>query len=128
MKILDHLLYTKEHEWILADGASARIGISDFAQDHLGDVVFVELPAIGARLNAGAPLASLESVKAVSEVFMPVSGLVLEVNTSLETAPELLNKDPYASWIARVAFDQSLAEAGLMDAAAYRAFCAAGEG
>lgn len=128
MKILDHLLYTKEHEWILADGASARIGISDFAQDHLGDVVFVELPAIGARLNAGASLASLESVKAVSEVFMPVSGLVLEVNTSLETAPELLNKDPYDSWIARVAFDQSLAEAGLMDAAAYRAFCAAGEG
>jgi len=98
------------------------------AQDHLGDVVFVELPAIGARLNAGAPLASLESVKAVSEVFMPVSGLVLEVNTSLETAPELLNKDPYASWIARVAFDQSLAESGLMDAAAYRTFCAAGEG
>ena len=128
MIILEDLLYTKEHEWVRAEEGSALVGITDFAQDHLGDVVFVELPAVGARLDAGAPLASLESVKAVSEVFMPISGLVLKVNASLESTPELLNEDPYASWIARVVFDKSPKEAGLMDADAYRAFCSEGEG
>ena len=124
MNTPDNLLYTREHEWILMEDGSALVGISDYAQDHLGDVVFAELPSVGSRLAAGSPLASLESVKAVSEVYMPISGTVMEVNVLLEKSPELLNSDPYGSWIARVAFDTSPDLAGLMDAAAYGAFCA----
>ena len=124
MNTPDNLLYTREHEWIRMENGSSLVGISDYAQEHLGDVVFAELPAVGVRLAAGSPLASLESVKAVSEVYMPISGLVTEVNSALENSPELLNSDPYGSWIARVEFDTSPDLAGLMDALAYRAFCA----
>jgi glycine cleavage system H protein len=126
MTVLEDLMYTREHEWIRMEGTSARIGITDYAQDHLGDVVFIELPTVGGRLDAGATLASLESVKAVSEVFMPFAGVVLAVNTTLESHPELLNEDPYASWIARVAFEERPDGAAVMDAGAYRALCAEG--
>ncbi len=124
MEYPNDLLYTKEHEWIRLEGDAALVGISDYAQDQLGDVVFVELPNVGARLEVNAALASLESVKAVSEVFMPKSGTVLEVNRILEASPEQLNENPYGSWIARIAFDAPVAAGEFMDADAYRVFCA----
>jgi glycine cleavage system H protein len=124
MNVPAELLYTKEHEWIRMEGQTAVIGITDHAQDRMGDIVFVELPATGTHIAAAAPLANLESVKAVSEVFMPQSGTVEAVNTALEAAPESLNTDPYGSWIARVAFDAPLLQDTYLDAAAYTAFCA----
>lgn len=124
MNVPAELLYTKEHEWIRMEGQTAVIGITDYAQDKMGDVVFVELPAPGAHIDEAAPLANLESVKAVSEVFMPQSGTVEAVNTALEPAPESLNTDPYGSWIARVTFDAPLTQGTYLDAAAYAAFCA----
>jgi glycine cleavage system H protein len=103
----EDLLYTKEHEWIrIAEGAGT-IGITDYAQEELGDVVFVEFPQVGSKVEAGKPLGTIESVKAVSEVFSPVSGEVLEVNSALDTAPETVNKDPYGKgWLVRVQIDQ----------------------
>jgi glycine cleavage system H protein len=103
----EDLLYTKEHEWIrIAEGAGT-IGITDYAQEELGDVVFVEFPQVGSKVEAGKPLGTIESVKAVSEVFSPVSGEVLEVNSALDTAPETVNKDPYGKgWLVRVRIDQ----------------------
>lgn len=95
--------YTKDHEWIQATGNEAVIGITDYAQNHLGDVVFVEVPAVGAKLAAHQVIGNIESVKAVSEVFSPVGGEVVAVNTSLNTAPELINQDPHAQgWILRI--------------------------
>lgn len=124
MNVPAELHYTKEHEWIRMEGQTAVIGITDHAQDKMGDIVFVELPVSGAHIDAASPLANLESVKAVSEVFMPQSGTVEAVNTALEAAPESLNTDPYGSWIARVAFDEPLLPGSYLDAAAYAAFCA----
>lgn len=126
MNVPTELLYTKEHEWIRIEGDVAVIGITDHAQDLLGDVVFVELPDAGTHLDAGDALASLESVKAVSEAFMPQAGTVREVNTDLESAPDAINADPYGSWIAKVAFDEAVNTASYLDAAAYRAFCLEG--
>ncbi len=123
MNVPTELLYTKEHEWIRMEGDVAVIGITDHAQDLLGDVVFVELPAVDTRLEAGAALASLESVKAVSEVFLPQAGTVRAVNMDLESTPDAINSDPYGSWIAKVVFDDAVAATAYLDAAAYRAFC-----
>jgi glycine cleavage system H protein len=101
--IPDDLLYTKEHEWIRVDGDKATIGITEHAQDELGDVVFVELPTVGDAIEANEPFGSVESVKAVSELFMPVGGEVVKVNPGLEDAPELVNDDPYGKgWMIRV--------------------------
>lgn len=119
----EDLIYTKEHEWIHVEGKSARIGITDYAQDHLGGVVFVELPGLEAHIVKGDTLASLESVKAVAEVGMPLDGVVLEVNSALENAPELLNDSPYEAWIACVAPDGMPQQGDFMDAAAYQAYC-----
>ena len=119
MNVPAELLYTKEHEWIRMEGQTAVIGITDHAQDKMGDIVFVELPSVGAHIEAAAPLANLESVKAVSEVFMPQSGTVEAVNTTLEAAPESLNTDPYGSWIFKFEADPAGLQ-GLLDAAAYR--------
>ncbi len=116
------LKYTKDHEWIKMEGDVAIIGISDFAQDALGDVVFINLPEVGDAVDAGAAFGDVESVKAVSDVNSPVTGTVCAVNEELVDAPELLNEDPYANWIIKV--ENITAYEELLDAAAYEAFCA----
>jgi glycine cleavage system H protein len=117
--------YTKEHEWIKADGTTGTIGITDYAQHELGDVVFVELPKIGTNLKAGQSLGTVESVKAVSEIFMPVSGEVTETNAALADAPEKINSDPHgAAWLIKVRLADPKEVASLMDAAAYEAYIA----
>ena len=116
------LKYSKSHEWIKMDGDVAVIGISDFAQDALGDVVFINLPAEGDEVTAGESFGDVESVKAVSDLISPVTGVVCEVNEGLEDAPELLNKDAYAAWIIKV--ENITDQEELLDAAAYEAFCA----
>jgi glycine cleavage system H protein len=108
MKELDELNlpadlgYTDDHEWAQITGDTARIGVSDYAQDQLGDIVFVELPAIGDSFAKGDEFGTLESVKAVSELYMPLSGTVIAVNTALTDAPELINQDPYGAWIIEI--------------------------
>ena len=116
------LKYTKDHEWIKMEGDIAVIGISDFAQDALGDVVFINLPEVGDEVTAGESFGDVESVKAVSDVNSPVTGVVVEVNEELSDSPENLNSDPYGSWIIKV--EKITATEDLMDAAAYEAFCA----
>ena len=116
------LKYTKDHEWMKMEGDIAVIGISDFAQDALGDVVFINLPEVGDTVTAGESFGDVESVKAVSDVNSPVTGVVVEVNEDLADSPENLNSDPYGSWIIKV---ENITETeDLMDAAAYEAFCA----
>ena len=116
------LKYTKSHEWIRYEGDVAVVGISDFAQDALGDVVFVNLPQVGDEVTAGESFGDVESVKAVSDLISPVSGVVLEVNEELEDSPENLNEDPYGAWIIKV--ENVTDEEELLDAADYEAFCA----
>lgn len=117
--------YTKEHEWIKADGATGTIGITDYAQHELGDVVFVELPKVGAQLKAGQSLGTVESVKAVSEIFTPVSGEVTETNPALADAPEKINSDPHGSaWLIKIRLADPKEPASLMNAAAYEAYIA----
>ena len=116
------LKYSKSHEWIKYEDGVAVIGISDFAQDALGDVVFVNLPAVGDEVTAGESFGDVESVKAVSDLISPVSGVVLEVNEDLEDSPESLNEDPYGAWIIKV--ENVTEEEELLDAAAYEAHCA----
>lgn len=119
--IPDHLRYTQDHEWADIQNDEARIGITDFAQGELGDITFVELPNLGATLTRGKECATVESVKAASDVYAPLSGEVLEVNSELEEAPELVNQSPYEKgWILKIRLsDPSEAEA-LMDAAEYK--------
>ena len=115
------LLYAKTHEWVkMLDDTTALVGITDFAQHALGDIVFVNLPQEGDPVTAGEALGDVESVKAVSDVLSPVSGVVKAVNEELLDAPEKLNEDPYGAWIARI--EQVTDQADLMDAAAYEAF------
>ena len=116
------LKYSKSHEWIKYEDGVAVIGISDFAQDALGDVVFVNLPAVGDEVTAGESFGDVESVKAVSDLISPVSGVVLEVNEDLEDSPESLNEDPYGAWIIKV--ENVTEEEELLDAAAYETHCA----
>ncbi len=121
MSIPADLKYTKEHEWVRLEDDIATLGISDHAQEALGDIVFVELPEIGRRIAPGEAFAVVESVKAVSDVYAPVGGEIIEVNELLESEPEKINTDPYgAGWIARVKTDGSSAE--LLDEAAYTLF------
>ncbi len=111
MTIPADLKYTKEHEWVRIDGDTATFGISDHAQEALGDIVFVELPETGRTLDAGEAYAVVESVKAVSDVYAPVAGAVIEVNQALENEPELVNTDPYGSgWIAKVSIGEGQVE------------------
>ena len=115
--------YTKDHEWIRHEGANATIGITDYAQHELGDVVFVEMPAAGSSISSGKVFGTVESVKAVSEIFAPVSGEVTETNATLTGAPETVNSDPHgAGWLVRVKLANPAEISGLMDAAAYQAF------
>jgi len=118
----DGLRYSAEHEWVALDGERARIGITDFAQDALGDVVYVQLPEVGAAVAANASCAEVESTKSVSDIYSPVSGTVVEVNATLADAPEQLNQDPYGSgWIFVVRVSDPAEIESLMDAAGYRA-------
>ena len=116
------LKYSKSHEWVRMDGDVAVIGISDFAQDALGDLVFVNLPQVGDDVTAGEAFGDVESVKAVSDLMSPVTGVVCEINEELLDAPENLNNDPYGAWIIKV--EGVTAQEELLDAAAYEAFCA----
>jgi glycine cleavage system H protein len=115
----DDRKYTKDHEWVRLAGDLAEVGITDFAQEQLGDVVYMELPEIGARLTSGQAFGSIESVKAVSELFAPVSGEVVEVNAPLRDHPEGVNKDPHGSWMVRVRVANPGETAALLDAAQY---------
>jgi glycine cleavage system H protein len=115
--------YTKEHEWIKVSGDTGTIGITDYAQHELGDVVFVELPSVGAKINTGEVFGTVESVKAVSEIYAPVSGEITEANAALTSAPETVNSDPHgAAWLVKVKLANPAEVSGLMDAAAYQAF------
>ena len=116
--------YTKEHEWIQVEGDSATVGITDYAQSQLGDVVFVEVPEAGRQLGKGAEAAVVESVKAASDVYAPVSGEVIEGNQALVDQPDLVNTDPEgAGWFFRIRLAGTAELDGLMDQSAYRAFC-----
>ena len=116
------LKYTKDHEWLKMEGDIAVVGISDFAQDALGDIVFINMPEVGDTVTAGEALGDVESVKAVSDVNSPVTGVIVAVNEDLADSPENLNSDPYGSWIIKV--EKITATEELLDAAAYEAFCA----
>jgi glycine cleavage system H protein len=117
--------YTKDHEWIAAAGDTATIGITDYAQHELGDVVFVELPKPGTKIEAGKSFGTVESVKAVSEIYAPTAGEVLEANAGLHDTPEQINTDPHgAAWLIKVHLANPADVNNLMDAAAYEAFIA----
>lgn len=117
--------YTKEHEWIKVTGDTGTVGITDYAQHELGDVVFVELPKVGAKFNASQSFGTVESVKAVSEIYSPASGEVVETNTALADAPETINKDPHgAAWMIKIRLTNPKELSNLMDAAAYQAYIA----
>jgi glycine cleavage system H protein len=117
--------YTKEHEWISAKGDTATIGITDYAQHELGDVVFVELPTAGTKVTAGKTFGTVESVKAVSEIYAPVSGEVIEANAELPNKPEAINSDPHgAGWLIKVKLANPAEVNSLMDATAYEAYIA----
>lgn len=116
--------YTKDHEWVKVSGDVAEIGVTDFAQQQLGDVVFVELPAVGTAVTAGQAFGTIESVKAVSELFAPMSGEVVEVNEALTAKPELVNAEPHAAWMVRVRVSDAGELAALLDADAYSALVA----
>ncbi|PYV84404.1 MAG: glycine cleavage system protein GcvH [Acidobacteria bacterium] len=116
--------YTKEHEWIKVEGNTATIGITTYAQDSLGDIVFVELPKVGAELAAGKTFGSVESVKAVSDLYAPASGTVTEVNPELATAPEKINKDAHSAWMLKMSLKNPGELNSLLSAADYEKFVA----
>jgi glycine cleavage system H protein len=119
----EDLRYTKEHEWVRAEGARVRVGITDFAQDALGDVVYVDIPAVGATVEADQPFGEVESTKSVSDVFSPLSGTIVERNPLLDERPELVNEEPYADgWLVVIEVADPSAVEGLLDAPAYQAF------
>lgn len=123
MEFPEDLRYTKDHEWARAEGGRVRIGITDFAQDALGDVVYVDLPATGAAVEADRPLGEVESTKSVSDVYSPLAGTIVERNPLIEDHPELVNEAPYGDgWLVVIEPTDPSAVEGLMDAAAYRAF------
>jgi glycine cleavage system H protein len=117
--------YTKEHEWLKVDGSTGTIGITDHAQSSLGDIVFVELPKVGSEIKAGQTFGSVESVKAVSDLYAPVSGTVTEINEALNTTPEDVNRDAHAAWMIKVALKDPAEVAKLMSPADYETFVAA---
>lgn len=123
MEFPEEYKYTEEHEWVLVEDQLVTVGITDFAQDALGDVVFVELPEIGTLLEAGKPFGVVESVKAVSDVYAPVSGEVIEINEELPDAPETINTSPYEDgWMIKIKISDATELDDLMDADAYQAF------
>ena len=123
MEFPEHLKYTREHEWVEAGDGTVRVGITDFAQDALGDVVYVEIPEVGTEVTAGQPFGEVESTKSVSSVYAPVSGRVVDRNAALADAPESVNNDPYGDgWMIVIEVGDASALDQLLDAAAYRAF------
>ena len=125
MKILEDRLYSKDHEWVLVSGSTARVGITDYAQDALGDIVFIQLPEIDSMVEIHQGLGEIESTKSVNDVYAPVSGRVSVVNTALVDTPELLNSDPYnAGWICEMEVD-NIDESALMSADEYSALTGA---
>ena len=122
MKVPEELSYSEDHEWTRVEGDQIRVGITDYAQDALGDVVFIELPTVGATVERGTAFGEVESTKSVSDLFAPVSGTIAEVNDSLDDTPELVNEDPYGDgWICVIAPSDSGQLGDLLDAAGYRA-------
>lgn len=123
MKLLDELLYAESHEWVRVEGNVAFIGITDHAQETLGQIVFVELPSVGETFKQNDEFGAIESVKAASDLFLPVSGKVLEVNTALEDSPEALNEDAYANWIVKVELSDVKELDTLLTSDAYAQIC-----
>ncbi len=123
MNIPGNLLYTSDHEWLKVEGEKGRVGISDYAQHHLGDIVFVELPELDQEVTKGDAIGVIESVKAVATLFTPASGTIIEVNEELEHSPELLNQDSYENWIAILELSDISRRDELMTAEAYAAYC-----
>jgi glycine cleavage system H protein len=122
MTVPAHLLYSSDHEWVAIDGTRARIGITDYAQEALGDVVYVQAPTVGAAVTAGESFSEVESTKSVSDIYAPVSGTVVAVNEKLSDAPDALNSDPYgAGWICEIEMTDPAAVDGLLDAVGYQA-------
>lgn len=120
-EVPEDLRYTAEHEWLRTEGDAVVVGITDHAQEQLGDVVYVDLPPAGARVEAGQPFGEVESTKSVSDLFAPVTGTIAERNDELEDRPELINDDPYGEgWMVRISLDGDGLPDGLLDAAAYR--------
>jgi glycine cleavage system H protein len=125
----EDLKYTKEHEWLRIEDTVATVGITEHAQDELGDVVYVELPTVGSQVTQGLAFGTVESVKAVSELFSPVTGEIIDVNAQLEASPELLNTDPYGKgWLISVRVASEPDAATLLDRTAYEAFISGGQG
>ena len=119
------LRYSKEHEWVAVDGDAGTVGITDHAQGELGDIVFVELPEVGRAVQAGDVIGTIESVKAVSEIYSPVAGSITAVNEALDSEPETINREPYGGgWIFKITLTDAEEVAGLMDAGAYESFTA----
>ncbi|PAB57721.1 glycine cleavage system protein GcvH [Anaeromicrobium sediminis] len=123
MKIVEGIYYSKDHEWIKVEGNEASIGITDYAQHALGEIVYVEMPEVDDELNAGDVFGVIESVKAASDSYMPVSGKITGINEELEDSPELLNNSPYESWILKVEISDLSELDSLMDHEDYKAFC-----
>lgn len=123
MKIKENLKYSKDHEWVRVEGGTAYIGITDFAQDSLGDIVYVELPEVGDEVVAGETFGVVESVKAASDLFCPVSGVVSKTNEDLEDSPESINEDPYSAWIIEVELSDLSQLDDLMNQEEYLDFC-----
>ena len=122
MKFPEHLKYTKDHEWVRVEGDTGMVGITDYAQGELGDIVFVELPVVGEKVKQGETFGTIEAVKAVSDLYAPVSGEVIEVNSKLENESELVNKEPYeAGWMIKLRLSDSGELTNLMDAKQYKA-------
>ena len=121
MKILEDRLYSKDHEWVLVSGLTARVGITDYAQDALGDVVFVQLPNVGERFSAGAACCEVESTKSVSDIYVPIEGSISLTNAKLSEAPGLINSDPYGEgWIFELSLESSASTKSLINADQYR--------
>jgi glycine cleavage system H protein len=122
MQFPAHLQYTKDHEWILVEGNTATVGITEFAQRELGDIVFVDINTVGKAMAAEAVFGTVEAVKTVSDLFLPIAGIITEVNAALESNPELVNSDPYGEgWMIRMTLDNPGELSGLMSAEAYQA-------
>lgn len=120
-QVKDNLRYSEEHEWVEVSGNKARIGITDFAQHELGDIVFVELPEVGDTISANEPFGSVESVKTVSELYAPISGKVVAINENLSDSPELVNESPFeGAWMVHIEIEDASQVEALMDAAAYK--------
>ena len=122
-KVIEGLYYSESHEYVKIEGEYGYVGITDYAQDQLGNVVYVDMPEVDDEVTAGEEFGAVESVKAASDLISPVSGTVVEINEELEDAPELVNKDAFANWIMKVKLSDSAEVEALMDAAAYEAIC-----